>query len=330
MRREHLKYLACPACRSDIRLLAVHATSGERIENGSLGCSGCGVGYDIKAYIPRFVPGESYAASFGLQWGIHAKTQYDSHTGVGISETRFFRETRWPRRLAGETILEVGGGSGRFTEQAARTGAMVVSLDYSRAVEANYASNGQKPNVLIVQGDIFRMPFREASFDKLFCFGVLQHTPDVERAFRCLPSYLKRGGQIAVDVYRRPEGWKRFFTTKHWVRPLTRRLPPATLYWLVRSYVTAAWPVTRLLSRIPRVGKKLNWALLIADHRGVFPLPERLLKEWAILDTFDILSPAYDFPQRLETVQQWFRGAGLTHYEVQYGYNGIEGRGRKG
>jgi len=325
-----LRYLACPGCRSDLRLSAVRTTAGERIEEGTLGCSGCGVGYDIKAFIPRFIPGESYAASFGLQWGIHAKTQYDSHTGVAISEARFFAETKWPRKLEGETILEVGAGSGRFTEQAARTGAMIVSLDYSMAVEANYASNGEKPNVLIVQGDIFRMPFREASFDKLFCFGVLQHTPDVERAFRCLPLYLKRGGHIAADVYRRPEGLKRFFTTKYWARPLTRRMPPATLYRLVRAYVTALGPVARLIRRIPRVGKKLNWALLIADHGGVLPLPEPVLREWAILDAFDMLSPAYDSPQRLETVQQWFRDAGLTDCEVEYGYNGIEGRGRKG
>ena len=322
-----MRYLACPGCRSDLRLSAVRTSTRERIEEGTLRCSGCGVGYDIKAFIPRFVPGESYAASFGLQWGIHAKTQYDSYTGVAISETRFFAETKWPRKLEGETILEVGGGSGRFTEQAARTGAMIVSLDYSVAVEANYASNGDKPNVLIVQGDIFRMPFREASFDKLFCFGVLQHTPDVERAFRCLPLYLKRGGHIAVDVYRRPGGLKRLFTTKYWVRPLTRRMPPATLYGLVRAYVTAVWPVARLISRIPRVGRKLNWALLIADHRGVLPLPEPMLRQWAILDAFDMLSPAYDSPQRLQTVEQWFRRAGLTHCEVHYGYNGIEGRG---
>ena len=98
------------------------------------------------------------------------------------SEQRFFGETGWPRDMAGELILEVGSGSGRFNEQAARTGATVVSLDYSYAVDANNASNGARNNVLIVQADVFAMPFRPRSFDRVFCFGMLQHTPRVPRA----------------------------------------------------------------------------------------------------------------------------------------------------
>lgn len=329
MRQEHLKYLACPACKSDLRLLGAPSIPDGRIETGVLECSRCATPYDITAFIPRFVPGESYAESFGLEWRVHRRTQYDSYTGVNVSETRFFEETKWPRRLEGETILEVGSGSGRFTEQAARTGAMVVSLEYSSAVEANYASNGTKANVLIVQGDLYRMPFREASFDRLFCFGVLQHTPDVERAFLALPAYLKPGGQLVVDVYRKAVGLKRLLMTKYWVRPITRRMRPGILHAFVRSYVTAMWPLARLINRIPRVGKKLNWALFVADYRGVFPLPDSLLKEWAVLDTFDMLSPAYDSPQSLETMQRWFRNAGLAGCEVHPGYYGIEGRGRK-
>src|SRR5437763_11214620 len=110
-----------------------------------------------------------------------------------LSEKRFFEETGWSRDLAGEIILEVGSRSGRFTEQAASTGAIVVSMDYSYAVEANYASNGRRENVLIVQADIYAMPFHSWYFDKVFCFGVLQHTPDVRQAFLALPPMLKAG-----------------------------------------------------------------------------------------------------------------------------------------
>src|SRR5207248_3605674 len=125
-----------------------------------------------------------------------------------ISEKRFFEETGWPRVLAREVILEVGSGSGRFTEQAASTEAFIISFDYSHAVEANYASNGARENVLIVQADIYAMPFRTEYFDKVFCFGVLQHTPDVRQAFLALPPMLKPGGELVVDVYK-----KTFFRT---------------------------------------------------------------------------------------------------------------------
>src|SRR5258706_444804 len=174
MRPEHLIYLACPDCRGDLTLQSVEARTGDSIKTGVLACPCCDKNFRIVNHIPRFVPLHNYADGFGLQWTIHARTQYDSYSGVNISETRFFNETKWPRQLPGEMILEVGGGSGRFTEQAASTGAMVVSIDYSYAVEANYASNGHKPNVLIVQGDVYRLPCRESYFDKLFCFGTLQ------------------------------------------------------------------------------------------------------------------------------------------------------------
>jgi len=94
-----------------------------------------------------------------------------SYSGIPASEQRFFSQTGWPRDMRGELILEVGSGSGRFTEQAAKTGATVVSLDYSYAVDANHASNGARDNVLIVQADVFAMPFRPQTFDRLFCFS---------------------------------------------------------------------------------------------------------------------------------------------------------------
>src|SRR5439155_25559775 len=149
--------------------------SGDRVETGTLRCTACRQEYPILRFIPRFVPLENYASSFGFEWIKHARTQYDSASGASVSETRFFNETKWPRQMPGEAILEVGSGSGRFTEQAASTGAMVVSLDYSYAVEANYASNGARDNVLIVQGNLYQMPFRKSFFDRLLCIGVLQH-----------------------------------------------------------------------------------------------------------------------------------------------------------
>ena len=76
-------------------------------------------------------------------------------------------------------------------------------------------------------------------------------------------------------------------------------------------------------------GRKINHALLVADYRGRYQLEDEVLKEWAVLDTFDKLSPFYDSPQTIETMKQWFRDAELEHIDVRFGYNGIEGRGTK-
>lgn len=327
MRLNHLQYLACPVCRSDLRLGGDAEAVMGRIRRGSLECAKCHRQFGIREFVPRFVSDDNYAAAFALQWSRHARTQLDSYTGVPLSENRFFGATRWPRRLDGDLMLEVGSGAGRFTEVAARTGAMIVSVEYSAAVDANYANNGSNPNVLLVQADMHRMPLRGSSFDRIFCFGVLQHTPDVQRAFLELPQYLKSGGRLAIDVYRKPQGWGRITTTKYWVRPLTRRMPQELLYGLTRAYVDLMWPVTRLIDRVPKLGRIVSWALLVADYRGVYDLPDDLLREWAQLDTFDMLSPRYDSPQTLRTVRDWFEKAGLVETEVRFGYNGIVGGG---
>src|SRR5439155_3408143 len=250
MRREHLHYLVCPSCREQLTL-EDYVEDSVGISSGLLRCVGCNVAHPILRYIPRFVQEHNYASGFGLQWTKHAQTQHDAYTGAPISEERFFQETRWPRRLDGEVLLEVGSGSGRFTAHAADTGAMVVSMDYSVAVDSNHAANGRRPNVLIVQGDLYQMPFRPRSFDRVFCFGVIQHTPDVHRSFVCISDMVRGSGRLVIDVYRKVPMLKRLFATKYWIRPLTQRLPPRLLYEVTRAYVKFMWPITRLIHAIP-------------------------------------------------------------------------------
>jgi 2-polyprenyl-3-methyl-5-hydroxy-6-metoxy-1,4-benzoquinol methylase/uncharacterized protein YbaR (Trm112 family) len=326
MREAHLNYLACPQCAGELKMADVVSRCGDRIENGCLICHQCHQQYEILNYIPRFVSRKNYASSFGVEWSIHARTQYDSYSGIRESEKRFFEETGWARRMEGETILEVGCGSGRFTEQAALTGAMVISIDYSDAVEVNYQNNGCHQNVLITQADMYAMPLHKHLFDKLFCLGVIQHTPDPQKAFFALLDFLKEDGEIVIDVYKKC--WKNFFLNKYYLRPFTRRMDPQRLYRLTKGYVDALWPMAKIIRKIPRIGTKINWALGLADYsnRG---LNENMLKEWMYLDTFDMFSPRYDYPKTVKEIHRWFEEAGLKDIEVGEGYNGIEARGRR-
>jgi len=328
MKRGHLKYLACPMCKNGLSIDAIEKEKRDSIEKGTLRCSNCNEFYSIINYIPRFVPINNYAEGFGLEWTLHAHTQYDSYTGTNISEKRFFEETKWPRKMKGQLILEVGSGGGRFTEQAVSTGATIISIDYSQAVESNYKYNGHKDNVIIAQGDIYNLPVKINFFDKVICIGVLQHTPDPKRSFMELPKYLKSNGSLVIDIYAN-KGIRKMFNTKYWVRPITKRIDPDKLYKRCKSYVEFMWPLSKIISRIPLIGKNINWALLIADYRSRYNLPEDLLKEWAILDTFDMLSPAHDTPETIGNVKKWFNEANLVETEISYGYNGIEARAKK-
>jgi SAM-dependent methyltransferase len=317
------KYL-CPACGSHFILVNGVQRGNSRVREEKLVCRACGIHYPVIDGIPRFVPAETYADSFGYQWNIHRKTQLDSYTGLPISRDRLFTVSGWSEHLEGERILEAGSGAGRFTEVLLQTGADVFSFDYSSAVEANWTNNGDIPNLHLFQGDIFHIPFPQESFDKVICLGVLQHTPEPERAFKNLAKYVKPGGELVVDVYK--ASFLSWLQWKYLLRPVTKRMNKKRLYKLVRLFVPVLFPFTRLMRMfLGRAGARFS-PIVEYTHLG---LPSEINRDWAVLDTFDMYSPAHDHPQSLKIVKRWFSEAGFADAVVQHGPNGIVGRGKK-
>jgi SAM-dependent methyltransferase len=268
------------------------------------------------------VPEENYAGSFGYQWNLHAKTQLDSQTGFSISRDRLFGVTGWPQDLTGQRVLEAGSGAGRFTEVLLSTGAEVFSLDYSSAVDSNWENHSGHPNLNLCQGDIFDIPLKRASFDKVLCIGVIQHTPDPEKAFQSLAQHVRPGGELVIDSYTR-----RLVSLMQWkylLRPITRRMKKETLYRVISRAVPALLPPTIWLRRVAgRIGARLSPISEYSD----FGLPFELNKQWSILDTFDMYSPAHDHPQSIATIRAWYQKAGFEKISVQYGPNGVVAKG---
>ncbi len=267
-----------------------------------------------------------YADSFGEQWNRYRRVQLDSVTGKPLSRERFFAGTGWPERLDGERVLEVGCGAGRFTEVLVSTGAEVVAVDATSAVEACRETVGDAAT--IVRADLFDLPFPEESFDRVFCYGVLQHTPDPRAAFLTIVRYARPGGLVAADVYRKPEYVDRWSSKYLW-RPLTTRLPRRWLRGLVEWYVPRWLPVDTRLARVPKAGRFLTAVVPCWNYTGLLPLSRDELKAWAVLDTFDALSPRFDRPQTLDAVREWCAAAGLVDVDVRPGGNGILLNGRR-
>jgi SAM-dependent methyltransferase len=313
VRDDLIPQLRCPECQGAVEAFLVRRVGG-LIETGTLECD-AGHSFPVDRFIPRFVASNNYAGNFGLQWNAFRQTQLDSVSGTSISHDRFFLSTGWsPEEMAGKRVLDVGCGAGRFTEVALSTGAQVIALDYSSAVEACWANNRDKGNLEVVQGDIYSLPFDPASFDFVYCLGVLQHTPDVEAAFEELPKQIRAGGRLAVDIY--PKLWRNALSSKDWVRPLTKRMNPERLFRLVeRDIVPTLLPISRLVGRLP-FGRQLRRLIPVSNYEGIFPLSREQLQEWAVLDTYDMLAPRYDQPQTAETLHQWFADAGMTSIEV--------------
>ncbi len=319
-KNRYLNYLRCIHCSGEETLII----EGDQ-KSHIIRCRDCKASYPIINNIPRFVESEVYSKSFVFQWNTHSTTQFDQSSGLKLSEERFFKETGWNRDLSQQILIEAGCGSGRFTEWALSTGALVLSFDLSNAVEVNMRQNGSHPNLLLVQADLFNIPFKKEVADKLFCFGVLQHTPSPKKAlYSLIPFVKKNGGEIVFDIYRKK------IHMKYLIRPFAKRIPPQFLYRLCKNWIDMMWPIATMLRKLsPRYGPKINWNLMIADHsrEGV---PEEKLKEWSYLDTFDMLSPQFDKVATLNEVGRWLlelkKDGRIKDYTVQYGYNGIQGK----
>jgi SAM-dependent methyltransferase len=329
VRYSSIDVFRCPACgrRLEAREGVEASPAPDReIVSGVLECLGGAHRFDITRRLPRFQADSGYAASFGDQWNRFRKTQLDRFNGTTLSRDRFFSGTRWtPEALRGARVLEVGCGAGRFTQVLLDTGASVHSVDYSSAVDACLANNDD-PRLIVAQADVYHLPFERASFDYVFCYGVLQHTPHPQRAFEQLVAFVKPGGRIAIDSYRK--AWElQPYKSKYLWRPLTTRMPRERLLRLIQWYVPMWLPLDTVIKKLPLVGNTLGMFVPCWNY-CFLPLTRQQQVEWAILDTFDALSPAYDLPQSEKTIREWFERAGLENIDVRVGGNGVLGNGR--
>ena len=268
--------------------------------------------------VPRFVDSGNYASNFGLQWNKFDKTQLDrAKDGYSISEQRFYAETSWTAdSLSCKDILEVGSGAGRFSKVILETtSADLYSVDYSDAVSANYKNNSIiSPDKLhLFQASIYEMPFPDNCFDRVFCLGVLQHTPDFEKSIGALIEKAKPGGEIVVDFYP-IKGWWTKIHAKYLFRPLSKRLSNDRLLRLIETNVDWLMKLEKILHSL-RIGVLARFLPLV-DVQGTIPkyLSAQEARDWVILDTFDMFSPEYDSPQRVDNVVRMFdqNGADVT------------------
>lgn len=312
MQRKLLEVLACPQCGGILTCTATETDSGGDILTGQLDCEQGSHRFPINDAIPRFVPQDNYAASFGYQWNRFKKEQIDSKNGTNLSAARFYSETGWTKEwLKGKWVLDAGCGAGRFLDIAADSEAEIVGLDISSAVDAARANLARRKNVHFVQASIYEPPFHPGAFDGCYCIGVVQHTPNPQQTMRTLPRVLHPGGRIAITAYER-KPWTMLYA-KYLLRPLTKRVDKQTLLSSIKRAMPVLFPLTNVLFRLPLVGRLFMLAIPIANYVGEPALTPQQRYDWAILDTFDMLSPQYDQPRTQKEIEDALSSAGIIN-----------------
>ncbi|HEX6420594.1 MAG TPA: methyltransferase domain-containing protein [Acidimicrobiales bacterium] len=111
---------------------------------------------------------------------------------------------------AGDHLLDLGCGAGRHAFEALRRGGRVTAFDYDEAELKEVAAmasalhqTGDLPAAArsgCARGDATRLPFPDASFDRIIAAEVLEHIDDDAAAVRELVRVLRPGGTIAATV----------------------------------------------------------------------------------------------------------------------------------
>lgn len=100
----------------------------------------------------------------------------------------------------GQSVLDIGCGSGYFSALLADSGAIVTGLDsLSAYIELARARHGGGDRRLkFLQGDARRLPFADRSFDAVWSGHSMQSYPDLDGCLAETHRVLKPGGTLAV------------------------------------------------------------------------------------------------------------------------------------
>ncbi len=293
-----------------------------------------GCRYEVVNNIPRFVPTQNYASSFGVQWNVFRTTQLDSCTGLTISRDRLARIAGGSLNIfQGKKILEVGCGAGRFTELILQSGGYVFAVDLSTAVDANYQNCSAFERYSVAQADVMGLPVLPEQFDIVVCIGVVQHTPDPEATIKVLCAHVRPGGVLLMDHYSQDYPATR---VRRWIRSFLLGKDEEYSMRFVQRLVRLLWPIHQLVYkwRNKKMGRRLVTPLLhlspVVDYHYVYTqLDEQRLYEWAILDTHDTLTDRYKHLRSAEEIRSILTLSGMDKIETVYAGNGVEVRARK-
>lgn len=342
MRHGFLEQLRCPDCGSGFTLEA-RAGRGPITREGVLK-SPCGRVAPVIDGVPRLLPAglastlpsehpAFYARhpdlrppqtddpppdtlrtlrAFGDEW-----QRFPDLVNVHEQIFRWYFEDFAPAQWRGLRVLDAGCGMGRWLHFAQRSGARIVGMDISAAVDVAARREGDSAD--FVQADLRYPPFSNGAFDLVYCLGVLHHLEQPLEGVRALARLVRPGGELRFYVYRTFEDeplWKRaLFRGVTALRSLTTRLPYPAVHFVAFSISVVAtilflWP--RKTLRRWRLGDRLSIGLPLVHYVDV---PFSML----VAEQFDRLVAPLERRFRRQDVEEWVREIGFRDIAVLSG-----------
>lgn len=205
---------------------------------------------------------------------------YDLHRRLEV----VFEDLLGGMELRGRRVLDIGSGTGWFSQRAADRGATVTALDIGMRLLARVR---EKCACTAINADACALPFRAATFDVVISSECIEHSLEPLAAVREMARVVKPGGTLVLTTPNRLWRWsasvaavlrlRPYSGYEHWVsrRAVVRELRRAGLrverligFHLVPPLFRPTWTTLRA---IDRSGQALGPAMLNFAVRATRP-----------------------------------------------------------
>jgi len=131
---------------------------------------------------------------------------FEAHARARYELEPYIRSFAGFAESAGKRVLEVGVGMGADYLEWLKAGAIATGIDLS-AVSVERARRrcelaGYTPDLRV--SDSERLPFADSTFDLVYSYGVMHHSPDTPQCLHEARRVLKPGGEVRIMIYHHP------------------------------------------------------------------------------------------------------------------------------
>jgi ubiquinone/menaquinone biosynthesis C-methylase UbiE len=198
----------------------------------------------------------SVVKAFGEEW-----EKFSVHTDESVKELRkeYFDIIDDTIVNKNTYMIDIGCGSGRWTDYFVDKAGFIEAIDPSDAVVAADKMLGKKDNVRITKASVDTIPWDDETFDFGMSIGVLHHIPDTKQALISCVKKIKKGGHFYVYLYYRFDDrgfiFKSVFYLSNVIRLVVSRMPSAIKKFTCDVLaVLVYWPISRFAGLLHKMG----------------------------------------------------------------------------
>jgi SAM-dependent methyltransferase len=137
---------------------------------------------------------------------LEGKEDFDAHARARYALEPYIFDFAQFKATHGLRVLEVGVGMGADYLEWLKAGANATGVDLSpesiERARRRCQLAGYQPDLRVADAE--QLPFADNSFDVLYSYGVMHHSPNTPQCIREAWRVLKPGGQARIMVYHHP------------------------------------------------------------------------------------------------------------------------------